>query len=161
MNRRMLLTTTALIPATALLSGCQGLSSFFGNLPQFATDAETIAAAITKILPDIQAITGLAGGALTTVKNAITSLTTIAAEIGSAAASGASGLVSNFASVYNTILSAIPGGISVPGIVGTVLQAGVALLPQILAAVGVMLATRPATMSPERARAVLVAVAGA
>ncbi len=168
LTRRRLLGASALIPAALVLNGCAGLGQTVERLPQYAQDVGTVAAALTKILPDVQTVIGASAATVSAVESAIARAQTLASDIAVAAAASSGNiatLIASFAGNFMSITSAL--GFSVPGVVGTVLQAGAAILPTIFAAVGVKLpAARmgramAAPMTPEQARAVLQALARA
>lgn len=156
-SRRALLTA---MPAAAALP-MLGCASVFGSLPQFAADIQTIAADLAKALPDLTTLAGVGGATVTKVEGWISDIQGVAGTIGSAVAAGGStlvGAISQFGGAFNSITSAL--GVSVPGTLGTVLQAGLSLLPQILAIAGIALAqvSGPPMMPPARARAILEAI---
>jgi hypothetical protein len=166
LTRRRLL-GAALIPAALALNNCVGPSQTAAPLPQFAADVQTIAAALTKILPDVQNAAGASAATVSVVESAIAKAQTLAGDIATAASSSGDvvSLIASFAENFMSIASAL--GFGVPGVVGTVLQAGAALLPTILAASGAAapMARRgramASTMTPGQARAVLQALAEA
>jgi hypothetical protein len=159
-SRRTLLGSTAMVAPALLLNGCSGLSS----LPQFATDVENIAGMLSNAAPTLATLTGVAQGTINKVTGLINTASTIAGAVTSAASAGASGvgaLVSNFASNFGSIAGAL--GVNVPGLWGTVIQAGASLLPSILSAAGIALAGPtvqvPNAMSTADARKIVVALA--
>jgi phage-related protein len=153
LSRRSALLVPVGIFFASLTQGCETVA----KLPQYAQDVETVAAALNAILPAIQTLTGISASVVSKVTSAIATAQSLAAQIAAAAGSGASSvgaLVSNFSGVFSTVASAL--GFNVPGIVGTVLQAGSALLPIILSAAGIALAGPPPAMPAAEARAILM-----
>jgi len=157
MTRRTLFSTTALTAAGVALVGCQTLAA----LPQYAADIQAIAAALTKYSPLLPML-GLATATVTKVEGWINEASKIAGGIQTAVTAGGStltGEVSAFVSVVGKIADAL--GFSVSGVWRIVIQSTSALLPGILAALGIAGMARSApqsAMTPDQARATLAAL---
>lgn len=65
-TRRALLRTTAIVPIAAL-AACAGVSSAVQSVPQFVTDATTIANALQALLPSLTTITGFSASTLSQI----------------------------------------------------------------------------------------------
>jgi len=150
-----------MIPVAIAVDGCAGLTS----LPQFATDVENIAGMLSNAAPTLGTLAGIGSATIAKVQGLIATAKTVAASVTAAAAAGGSGigaLVSDFAGVFGSITAAL--GVNVPGLWGTVISAGVSLLPSILGAAGIPLAAGPGapapTMPVAQARAIAAALAG-
>ncbi len=153
MNRRNLLIAAVSLPGAIYLGGCAAI-------PQVVSDANTIANGITAILPTIQTLTGLAGGAYNTVVNAVNGIKSAASTLASATGSAAI----DAANAIPTALAAISAALSnfkVPTWVSTVIAAAQTVAPIIITALGVLprMAEGGNGMSVDQARAILLAAA--
>jgi hypothetical protein len=157
MNRRNVLLGAVSLPGMIYLGGC-------ASVPQIVSDANTIANGISAVLPTIQTLTGLAGGAYNTVVNAVTAIKSAASTLASATGSAAI----DAANAIPTALAAISSAISsfkVPAWVSTVIAAAQTVAPVIITALGVlprMAATATeggSGLSVDQARAILLAAA--
>jgi hypothetical protein len=154
-SRRALLATVSLLP----LAACGGTaSSVLTSLPQWATDAQNLAAAIAAYAGTLPGTVG------TTISGFVTQLSAIAAQLVAAASapasSGLSTLISSFGSVFNSIVGGVGSSLSGLGTFGTILQAGLQLLPTILSIAGIALAAAPDPRAIAAARAYIAAMAG-
>lgn len=157
-TRRSLFGTTALILVGAL-SGCSA-SVPTVSVPQWVTDANTIATAFAKsLLPALASLTGMTASSISQIQTWVTNLGTLASQLASAAASGTNvnALIALFGQTVNNIVVALTGS-ALPASVQTLLTAAQTLLPLILSVAGVALAGSTA-MSPSAARALLLAAA--
>ena len=151
MNRRALLIA---IPAVAL-AGCTA-----SQLAQWQTDAKLLDAGLQGVVPILQkggiVIPAAVPGYLGMLDGAVQSI------LGAASASAAQAPVVQAAKAVNAlvgVLSAIP---VLPPVVTAALLAAQVLLPIIEQAVGInVVGAAPSDVSPDMARAMLMAVAGA
>ena len=84
LTRRAMLRTTALAPVTFAV-GCSGLTA---AVPQFVTDANTIAAGLTALLPSLTTITGVSAATITQIQAWIAEAQSLAASLAAAASAG-------------------------------------------------------------------------
>ncbi len=160
-TRRALLRTTALIPVGLAVEGCAALTTAVTLAPQIAEYAGVIANAISLVLPDIKALTGLAGGAYNTIAWVVDQISGTATKIANATSADAASLVSTLASGVGTIAGMLSGLPSLSGIVNDVISNALAVIPRIEALVGIAPSAPPvtahrfarmaATVSPELA----------
>lgn len=137
-NRRKLWQGAVGIAAVSLLAACGAANSGGGGgLPQTVlTYIQRIAEAVSKIVGDLGSF--LPAGIVSKIKTLADEVAALAGQISGASGGSLSGLVQNFVSVVETIISTLTGsGISLPGWLSPVLSAVEALLPLILAAIGV------------------------
>lgn len=154
MNRRELLILLTGTPVA--LAGCAP-----AQISQVVTDANAIANGLAGILPSIQTITGLAGGALNTVNNAISSIKNAASTL-QTATGGVAVTAANAIQTGLAVISSALGSFKVPSWVQIVLTAAQTVVPVIMSAVGALTplgATAPTGMTVAQARAILQAAA--
>lgn len=161
LTRRALLRTTGLVPAALAIGGLSlvGCGITGNTIPQFVTDANTVANGLAAILPGLTTVTGMTAATITKVQGYITEAQNLAAELASAATAGGTSLVatvSNFAGVVGNAVSSLTG---IPGL-SKAISAASSLLPVILSAAGIVLAGPPPQMPAAQARAILLAAAG-
>lgn len=159
-NRRTLLGGVS-IAALSIVAGCNTpAASIVANLPQYAQDIQSIAAALNVVSSAVSSVSGISASVVSTVKNAIGQISTIAGEIASAAASSTTPttLIQNFGSLFNTVANALGGNAG--GTLGTVIQDGLTLLPTILSVAGIALAPAGTGKSAAAARLELRSIAG-
>ncbi len=180
MTRRNLLCRTApalaMIPIAFALDGCAGVTKAVGVIdsvtPQVIAWVGKIGQVAGLILPAVQAITGLGSTATSIIGTAETVLADIHAvgtSIASATGTGAVGLVSRLGAGLGTLAPLLSGIAGVPSIVSGFITNGLALLPAIEQAVGIIsappaaaqhrFARMAAPISPEQAYQNLVAMA--
>lgn len=160
-TRRSLLRTTAIVPIVAL-AACQGVGSAVQAVPQFVTDATTIATALQALLPSLTTITGFSASTLSQIQTWVSEAKNLASELSSAASAGGSvtSMVSNFGSVVGNVISSLTGSAGASSVVQTIISAASTLLPVILSAAGIAFAqAAPASMPVAQARAILIAMA--
>ncbi len=124
-SRRGFLRTTALVPAViaaAMLDGCSALTTAVALAPQIAQYAGVIANAITLVLPSIQTLTGLAGGALHTVEWFIGDVQATASRIATATATTASSLITTLGSDLGGIAGKLSGVAGLPTLVDDIIS---------------------------------------
>ncbi len=154
MNRRQVLTVAAFLPIGYVVHGCASVS-------QITSDANIIADGISAILPTIQSLTGLAGGAYQTVVNAVNAIKSAAATLSSATGGVAIDAAQAISASIATIASAL-SNFKVPPWVSTVISAAETVAPIIIQALGVLprMAEGHSTgLTAAQARGVLVAAA--
>lgn len=156
-TRRHLLLTTAIVPVAA----CAQFDAAVQKIPGLASDADLIARGLQTILPTIETLTGLAGGAKAEVIKLIGLAQGAAGQIIGAAGAGTADMVRTIASAVSGIAGFVFGVPGLPVIVSTVVNAALALVPMIEQEVGISpppgrrLAS---TMAPEQGRRTLMAV---
>ena len=157
-RRKVLLAGASLLP----LAACGGLTQGVSSLPQYAQDAQDIAAALENVVGAVQAVPGVPAGTLAQVQAAIARASAIAAQIGQQAAglagSTPTSLLGSFGQTILGVVSSL-GGASATGTLGTVLQAVMSVLPSILAIAGVALAPPVGGMAPAQGRQIIKAYA--
>ena len=154
MNRRTILTTALMLPIGYVVQGC-------ASIPQVVSDANIIADGITAILPTIQALTGLGGGAYQTVLNAVNAIKSAASTLATATGQAAITAATAIPTAISTIAAAI-ANFKVPSWVSTVISAAQTVAPVIIAALGVLprMAEGGGTgLTVAQARGILIAAA--
>lgn len=167
-SRRSLLRSTALVPAALVVANCSALTGGV-SISQVSSDIATIASGLAGILPTIAKVAGVTTGVMSTIGTATNDLQKIASAVSSATSTAATTMVGTVENVVGGVLSAV-SGISLPSSLSTVFSAISALLPAIEQGVGIVtalvapaparFARATAAMSPDQARAVLIAAAG-
>jgi hypothetical protein len=171
LTRRQLFNTTSLGALAVGIAGCSQLSSVFTNLPQYAQDVQNLAAAPSGISTTVGSLTGIPASVVSTVQSGIASVQSLASQIVSYAQSGAAtvsstlvNLASEFSGALGSIVNAVGGnatsGVSGLGTLGTILNAGLSILPEVLGMAGIALAGQT-PMDIVSARKVLAALAAA
>lgn len=165
-TRRHLLTSTAMLPVGVALAGCPALNNAVNAVPGVATDIQLIAAALRTVLPTIEALTGLAGGAKNTVTNLIGAISGAAANVSSAAGDGLTAIVQSVGNNVASIAALLSGVTGLPAIVSAAISDVVALLPAVQAAAGAVAAPPMArrfavAITPEQARVGLQTIVAA
>ena len=163
MNRRELIGGALLVPISLSLGGCQSLVSAVGAVPVIASDVQLVATALQTILPTIEALTGLAGGAKNTIVGLIGQVSGIASQVGNAASSGVASLATTLGQVVGELAGQLSGVTGLPSIVNQVVGDVLALVPSILSAAGAkpvapsatarLIASRASQMNADQARA--------
>jgi len=156
MNRRHVLLGAVSLPGMIYLGGCAAI-------PQVVSDANTIANGISAVLPTIQTLTGLAGGAYNTVVNAVNAIKSAAATLASTTGT----VAVNAANAIPTALATIAAALSsfkVPSWVSILIAAAQTVAPTIIAALGVLprlgdAAEGGSGMTVNQARSILLAAA--
>ncbi len=154
MNRRTLLATVAAMAPIAVLAACKS-----GSVSQVTADVQAIAAGLSGIMPQIGTAPGISASVVAQLNTYLTDLKSLASQIGANATPSASiiqQVASDVQAFANLALPLIPGGAAYL----VAINAALALLPALLAAVGVSASTPVApSMTPAQARAVLQAYA--
>lgn len=150
MNRRTLLRTTIAIPALAALAACSST-----QMTQVTSDVQAITTGLTNIMPQIATVVPAAAVAqLTTYLNDLKSLA--ATVSGNVSATTIQQVAKDVEAFADLVLPLVPGG----AVFVVAINAALALLPGLLAAVGVSAGTLAApAMTPAQARAVLASFA--
>jgi hypothetical protein len=153
--------------AAAALAGCSA-SQLAASLPQYAEDAQTIAAGLQASLVQLQSVPGIPAASLAQVSAAIADMQKMAAAISAAStASAALPSVQQLEADVNAVASTLASFSAImPPQIGIAVQAAAVLLPVIETGVGLVVnavtAPAPATaaaMTPDQARLVLKALA--
>ncbi len=152
MKRRLLLST---VPA-ALMAACTPTSTT-PTVSQLASDASLIASGMAAVVTALQSQPGIPAATLVQLQGYLATLQKDAAAVAAATATPATSTVQEIAQIVQTVapiaLSFVPGG----GAVAAIVQAAVALLPAITAAIGVAGAPLGAApvYAPDQARLIL------
>jgi phage-related protein len=168
MTRRSLLSATATVMAALGLVACDtvgtAVTQVSSDADQVTADINSVANGLAGVLPNVQAITGVAASVVTTIQNGVAQIKSLAATVSTAVKNGiqtAAPYISQVASLVGTISSSLTGmGASVPSWVTDVVTAAKTVLPVALSLAGVALAGAPSTgMTVAQARAILAAAA--
>lgn len=141
----------------ASLPGCAALQQAQTQIPQFAQDATTIAAALGTMADAVSGVAGVPAALIASIKSGVAKVQSLAASIAASASSpvgSLSGTIGGFGSTVSGLLSSL-GGLSLPSWVSTGLQAVSALLPTVLSVAGVVLAGPASPIPIGAARAYL------
>lgn len=158
-TRRALLRTSALIPVGLFLVDCTAAQQ--AQFSKVSADIETIAGAITGVLPALAAVKGVSASVMAKIGQAAADLKTLAGAMSGATATAATTTVGTVENVINGVLGAV-GGLSLPSGLNSVFSAISALLPAIEQGVGIvttLMAPAAGGMSANTARSVLKAAA--
>lgn len=150
----------ATTPVALMLGGCSSSTSS-PSVSQVVSDVQTLAAGLAGATSGLAAA-GVPANTIAQIQQYVTEAQQIATEIGSAPTGSVSSLVSGLPALIGGIASTV--GVSLPPELQTALSAAQVLLPVIMAAAGVVgLAPAPGAppMSPDKARAILRAMATA
>ena len=160
MTTRRQLLVSALAPVA--LAGCPQFNSAVNAVPGLAADADLIAKAVALVLPTIEKLTGLAGGAKNEVVKLVGEVEAAAAQIASSAGAETTVIVQTIGSAISGIAGRVLDLPGLPTLVATAIGAAQALWPALAAAVGIApAASRLAVdMTPGQARGVLQALVG-
>lgn len=143
-----------------LLLGAAALSAAAcAKVDKVLSDADTLAAGVTAVLPAIKAITGMTDAVFSRIQAADTALTAALHSLNGSAGTSVASQVTGALSAISTALT----GFTVPPWVNTVLQAAITAAPYILQLAGVALAPPAAPlggMSYTQSMHILAASAG-
>jgi hypothetical protein len=149
MNRRTLLRATVAVPALAALAACGA------SLSQVTSDVQTIASGLAGIMPQISSIPGIAASSVAKLSGYLADLKSLASQVAANATPSATTIqqvASDVQAFADLALPLIPGG----AVYVVAINAALALLPGLLAAVGVSAGSLEAPeMTPAQARSVL------
>lgn len=166
MNRRYLLSTVAVMA----LSGCAaGTASTTGTTSSLPSTIADLPGAVSTIFNDLNQFLGTLPGNLALGASGIVSqIGSIATQLASAVSGGPSSAVTSLVSggsglsgLLSSLLGAVGGTSALGGIgtFGTILQAGLQILPVILSIAGVALAGPPNTKAAQAAWSYLTTLA--
>lgn len=162
MTRRGLLRTTALVPVALAMEGCQSGVLTSANLQKVIDDFNTIADGVAAILPTLGTINGIGSGTVALVGKIIAGVEKVAGAVSSTLTeTAAAPLVTKLETGVGNVIAALKG-VSLPGIISTILRDAEMLLPVLKTAVGLVVPAQFAAASPlavEAARARLKAAA--
>lgn len=155
-SRRVLLGASALLPLG--LAACVGQdAATIGQ--QVVTDVRLIANGLAAELPAISTLTGVDAATLADINAKVAEALAAAQQVvAGMAQSAAQPLVQQIGSDVAAVLAALGGVTSIPTNVQQIIAAVEALLPVVMAAVGLFAARKATRMTPAQARVVLAGV---